>query len=547
MIQQPIISKSKWVDDLHKNATQYKAEELNLLQSYLQTDFHLNKIYKKLLYEDINIEYKTFNSLQKQLKFYINEAYSFLVGKRITKADCNEFQKKINKIENLLHKTRSDYKSKFDTLLTEEATLQQELENYDTLFMQEFSKEQENKLREYYNNRINQDEDVEALNKMNQNLKNYTILNMQPHQKNENVNSENSNLDIIDKYINCVMTNVNYSAYGMNDDEITFNDIEKLIKKMNNSHLNLIKIKTDILNSIIEKKLGGNYLGWESKEHEEFLKLRINYNYKINTYEFLTALSNTIPYIPVSELKNHINLFEKFEKLNDIKKLLLSKYKEIKKIKESKEKEKKLKTLKENKANYQLEQKERERKFKIQEERRQKVLEWKQNKLKEDFEKKQKLYEDEKKQKQKEKEIYYMNKQKNQYILEDYHKKKEEQEYLKKLYEEEKNKKKEINQFDIERIKEKEENLLEKKITAKRINSAKKLKTEINYQNFKIKEKEKMKNIPSKYQQMNTNYNNRKREKFDPSKDQPKDACTMANNVLGRGSRAIPIWRKGLK
>ena len=62
-----------------------------------------------------------------------------------------------------------------------------------------------------------------------------------------------------------------------------------------------------------------------------------------------------------------------------------------------------------------------------------------------------------------------------------------------------------------------------------------------------MKEKEKMRNVSSKYQQMNTNYNNRKREKFDPKKDQIKDACTMANNVLGKTSRAIPIWRQGLK
>ena len=44
---------------------------------------------------------------------------------------------------------------------------------------------------------------------------------------------------------------------------------------MNNNHINLIKVKTDILNALIEKKLGGNNVGWESKEHEEFLKLMI--------------------------------------------------------------------------------------------------------------------------------------------------------------------------------------------------------------------------------------------------------------------------------
>ena len=565
--QQNIISKTKWVDDLRKLVSQYKSEEFNLSQSYLQSDFHLNKIYKKLLFDDINIEYKNFNSLQKQLKFYINEAYSYLVGKRISKTENYEFQNKINKIDNLLHRIRNDYKIKFDSLLGEEATLEQELDNYDMMFMNQFSKEQENKLREYYNNRLNQDEDIELLNKMsqNQNIKNYSLLNVgnKNHPKSaitkkgmkgiaENEEDGNSeqvyNLDLIDKYIDKIMTNVNYSLYGLDEEEITYNDIEKLIKKMNKNHLNIIRIKTDIINSIIEKKLGGNYQGWEPKEHEEFLKLKTSHNNRINTFEFLTSLSTTIPYIPVSELKNHIRLYEKYTKINDIKKLLLQKYKEIKKQQEELEKEKKIKKLKQEKLNRELQKKEMANKMKIQEERRQKVFEWKQNKEKEFYEKRQKLMEEQKMQKQKEKETYYMNKQRNQYLLNDYYRKKEEEEQKKKIMEEEEKKKRglSINKFDIDRIKEKEDALLEKKIVAKRVKSSKGISNELMYQNYKMKEKEKMKYIPSKYNQLTTQSKNRKREKFDPKKDKGKDACTMANNVLGKTSRAIPLWRQGL-
>jgi hypothetical protein len=339
---------------------------------------------------------------------------------------------------------------KFDSLLGEEATLEQELDNYDMMFMNQFSKEQENKLREYYNNRLNQDEDIELLNKMsqNQNIKNYSLLNVgnKNHPKSaitkkgmkgiaENEEDGNSeqvyNLDLIDKYIDKIMTNVNYSLYGLDEEEITYNDIEKLIKKMNKNHLNIIRIKTDIINSIIEKKLGGNYQGWEPKEHEEFLKLKTSHNNRINTFEFLTSLSTTIPYIPVSELKNHIRLYEKYTKINDIKKLLLQKYKEIKKQQEELEKEKKIKKLKQEKLNRELQKKEMANKMKIQEERRQKVFEWKQNKEKEFYEKRQKLMEEQKMQKQKEKETYYMNKQRNQYLLNDYYRKKEEEEQKK--------------------------------------------------------------------------------------------------------------------
>ena len=562
-----IISKTKWIEDLRKLVSQYKTEEYNLSQSCLQNDFHLNKIYKKLLFEDINIENRNFNSLQKQLKFYINEAYSYLVGKRISKAENYEFQNIINKIDNLIHKIRNDYKVKFDGLISEEAALQQELDNLDMMFMNEFSKEQENKLREYYNNRINKDEDIEMLNKMsqNQNIKNYSILNIgngKIHPRSaktggveisglnrDDGEEQVNNLDLIDKYIDRIMKNLNYSIYGIDEEEITYNDIEKLIKKMNKNHLNIIRIKTDIINSLIEKKLGGSNQGWEPKEHEEFLKLKTSHNNRINTYEFLTSLSTVIPYIPVSELKNHIQLYEKYTKINDIKKLLLQKYKEIKREQEELEKEKKMKKLKQDKINRELQKKEMENKHKIQEERRQKVNEWKQNKEKEFYEKSKKLMEEQKIQKQKEKEIYYINKIKNQYILNDYHKKKEEEEQKRKNMEEEEKKKRglSINKFDIERIKEKEDALLEKKIVAKRIKSSKGLSKELMYQNYKMREKEKLKYIPSKYNELTTQSKNRKREKFDPKKDKGKDACTMANNVLGRTTRAIPLWRQGIK
>ena len=575
-----IISKTKWVDDLRKIVSQYKSEEFNLTQSCLQTDFHLNKIYKSLLIDEINSEYKNFNSLQKQLKFYINEAYSYIVGKKISKADNFEFQNKINKIENLILKIRNEYKIKFDTLLAEETSLEKELDNYDLIFMEEFAKEQENKLREYYNSRLNKDEDMEMLNNMNNqndnNMKNYSILNVL-NKKNQNTNQNKSsginknkdklnseeennkdiqeekqvynNLDLIDKYIDKIMTNVNYPIYGINDEEeITFNDIEKLVKKMNQNHLKIIRIKTDIINAIIEKKLGGNNQGWEPKEHEEFIKLKNAYNNRINTYEFLTALSQTIPYIPVSELKNHIYLYEKFVKINDIKKLLLNKYKEIKKKKEEDEKEKKIQKIKEERKFREEQKKDAKNKQKIQEERRQKVLEWKQNKEKELLAKQQILYEEKKIQRQKEKEIYYINKIKNHYALEEYHqRKKQEQEEKAKLIEEEKNKlAQNINKFDIDRIKDKEDALLQKKLDAKQVKVSNKLSQEIKYQNYKIKEKEKLKYVPSKLKESTTQSKNRKREKFDPNKEQKKDAYTMANNVLGRTTRAVPSWRQGL-
>ena len=125
--------------------------------------------------------------------------------------------------------------------------------------MDELAKEQENKLREYYNSRLNKDEDMEMLNNMNNkndnNMKNYSILNVL-NKKNQNTNQNKSsginknkdklnseeennndlieekqvnyNSDLIDKYIDKIMTNTTYPFYGINDEEeITFYDIEK--------------------------------------------------------------------------------------------------------------------------------------------------------------------------------------------------------------------------------------------------------------------------------------------------------------------------------
>ena len=175
-------------------------------------------------------------------------------------------------------------------------------------------------------------------------------------------------------------------------------------------------------------------------------------------------------------------------------------------------------------------------------------MEWKQNKEKELLAKQQILYEEKKIQRQKEKEIYYINKIKNHYALEEYHqRKKQEQEEKAKLIEEEKNKlAQNINKFDIDRIKDKEDALLQKKLEAKQVKVSNKLSQEIKYQNYKIKEKEKLKYVPSKLKESTTQSKNRKREKFDPNKEQKKDAYTMANNVLGRTTRAVPSWRQGL-
>ena len=498
------LSKPQWIEDFKKMSNLFKTEENSLIQTFLQEDYSLSKIYQTLLKNDIEKEKNNFTTIEKQLKFYINEAFSYFLTNNAKKSNNYDFQNKIKKIEDLLQKIRKDFKNKFDDLLQEEDTLEKELETYSKNFE----------------------------NMFNNNLK---------EENNQKININNSNSKII-QYINNIMNNV---GIIYNDtDEISFNDIEQATKKLNSNDLEQIKEITEYISKLIEKNLGGNNLFWQQKEHEEFLKLRIAFHNKINNYEFLTSLSNTIPYIPINEHKNHIRLFEKFTYLNEIKKDLVKKYKEIKNLIDEENKKNMLDKLQQERENF---KKKNNINSDIQNQQNKKKLieEWKEKKRLENISNLKKQEEEEKYIKEKEKEIYLQNKEKNQILIEEYKRKKYEEEQEKimkeKILEMNKN---EFNQIDFDRIKEREELLLEKRKNAIREKSAKILRNQINYSRFKINSK--LNNIPSKLNEMTQGFKNKQRNKFNPKTDKGKDACTMANNVLGHTSKAMPLWRVGL-
>ena len=283
------ISKPQWIEDFRKMSNLFKAEENALIQSFLQEDYSLSKIYQTLLKNDIEKEQNNFNILEKQLKFYINEAFSYFLTNNAKRSNNYDFQNKIKKIEEFLHKIRKDFKNKFDELLQEEDSLEKELNNYSKNFENMFNQKEEEKINQNINN----------LNNSNIKIQNLT-----------NKKNLNPKFELINNYINNILNNV---GIIYNDtDEISLNDVLTTIKKLNSNDLEQIKETTEYINKIIEKNLGGINLFWQQKEHEEFLKLRINFHNKINNYEFLTALSNTNPYIPINEHKNHIRLFEKY-------------------------------------------------------------------------------------------------------------------------------------------------------------------------------------------------------------------------------------------
>ena len=516
------LSKPQWIEDFKKMSNLFKTEENSLIQTFLQEDYSLSKIYQTLLKNDIEKEKNNFNTIEKQLKFYINEAFSYFLTNNAKKSNNYDFQNKIKKIEDLLQKIRKDFKNKFDDLLQEEDTLEKELETYSKNFENMFN----NNLKEENNQNIN-------INNSNSKI----IQN--PNKKNLN-----PKIELIDQYINNIMNNV---GIIYNDtDEISFNDIEQTIKKLNSNDLEQIKEITEYISKLIEKNLGGNNLFWQQKEHEEFLKLRIAFHNKINNYEFLTSLSNTIPYIPINEHKNHIRLFEKYTYLNEIKKDLVKKYKEIKNLIDEENKKIMLEKIQQERENF---KKKNNINSDIQNQQNKKKLieEWKEKKRLENISNLKKQMEEEINQKEKEREIYLQNREKNQILIEQYRKKKYEEEQEKiekeKLLELNKN---DFNQIDFDRIKEREEILLEKRKNAIRAKSTKNLRNETNYMRFKMRNNSKLNKVESKLNDLTQGFKNKQRHKFNPNVDKGKDACTMANNVLGHTSKAMPLWRVGL-
>ena len=147
---------------------------------------------------------------------------------------------------------------------------------------------------------------------MNQNInmKNYSLLNMKNNininikkEKEEGEEQIYNNLDLIDKYIDRIMTNVNYPIYGINEEEITFNDEKKY-------HLNYpTKIKNFICNDYYRP-----FLKPDMKFFNRDL-IKISHNYipqkiieKIRREDRLSKIQ-FIKFLPINEKEKDLRKF----------------------------------------------------------------------------------------------------------------------------------------------------------------------------------------------------------------------------------------------
>jgi hypothetical protein len=498
--------KKDWIEKYKKTASEFKNEEKRLIQTFIAEDFHINKIFISLK-EEIDSDKKTLDDTRENIKFYIDEAYSFFKG--VQKAKNYDIKQRSLKIKEALLKNRIENKNKFETLLQEEEALQKELEDFELEW---------NRTENINTN--NEDDEEESENNFKLNIQNN---NIEIYRQDLTKNGE------IDEYIEYVMNSANIVFEKYSDE-----DINKIVARMND--LTVIKNKTGYIDFLIEK-LGGINLTWQNKDHQDFLRLKALHNGKVNTYDFLTALENTLPFIPRSELKTHIKLYNKYHQLFELKKLLVNRYKAIKQVKDDQDKKQILEKLnKDPTANR------GENIIKLSQEEKAKLDEWK---IKKADEKRIKEDEDrriESAKREQERQKYVERSSKVKPMLDEYKKQKE---FEKQIELENQNVGKErISEIDLERVKERNDKLLESKKLISRVKPYEKIQRAMSYTKFKLKKMEKLEQLEPKIDVPTAEYENKKRKKHDYVNN--REANTMGGNVLQRTTRAIPEWRRCL-
>jgi hypothetical protein len=486
--------KKEWVDMYKKVLSEFRNEERRLIQT-LAEDFHINKIFLGYTAE-VDNDKKTLEETRLNIKYYIDEAFSYFNGTQ--KGKNYDIKQRLYKIKEAILKNRVDNKNKFEALLMEEDELEKEIHQFETIFNSEMQKEQE--------------EEKEAIR-----LEEDEIVNKQI--------STNKTMNELEEYFEYVMNSGNIVFEKYNEDDVT-----KIINKIND--MNICKNKTTQIDNLIDK-LGSQNLGWQANYHQDFLRLKAIHNGKINTYDFLTALENTLPFFPKSELKNHIRLYNKYHQLYEAKKLLVNRYKTLKTEKDEQEKKQVLEKV--------IVPQQVQAPMTPQVDKK-KIEEWKQKKQqeKEMEEQIKKNIEKAKREQEKMKHIEKMNKVKP--MIEEY-KKQKEREKEKQI---EKLSTHEINETDLDRIREKNEKLVEKKILVSKTKPLEKIRRAKSYVKFRLKQMEKLEAIEPKLEEKTEGYIQKERKKHDPKKDKGRIADTMGGNVLYHTNRAIPQWRKGL-
>lgn len=546
-----MFTKREWIEEYKKLNLNFKIDERNMIQMHLCEDYHANKIFNSQCGE-VEQEKRFVDDAIEKIKLAVDDIYAYLKGYQ--KGKNLEIRQRIIKIEELVNKNRMDFKNKFESLLLQEEEIENEILQFENYYE--------------FNNAIGKNNSENTANNEEEANEEFDMNNNPGGgdcERNSNAKGKNKNLPdkaSLENYIEYILSNAYNNAIF---EEYSEAKLVKMITKI--TDLGYIKDKTYQLELLVEKNLGGFNLGWQPRDHQEFLKLRAAHNNKINTYEFFSELENILPFLPKSELKSHIKEYSKFIRLTELKKLLIARYKEIKIDKENNEKKKLLENIEKNKqndlskktnlkinnflkanaSNANLNNLSESKILEVIEnemqEKQKKLEDWKLQKELKKREQQDQKYREEMEKKERERYLYEEKKRLLQPQIEEYKKYKNYIKQEQELYKQTENKF-EVNEIDMERIKEKNTKLLESKMTKIKQKSVNKFKSAEKFAKFKIKRMQELEKVPSKLNTRTENVINKQRKKHDYTNNKTPD--TMGGNVLGRMARAIPEWRKGL-
>lgn len=524
----------QWQDEFKTNELNIKSNEMTLNKSYISSNFHLQKIYSRLLNEEKS-EKKTLSDMVSLIKEQLLSVENQYKSNDRRKGDCllvNKgnyigFKEKMDKVNYFIQKARYDFRGLYDKLIDEETVLEAEMEKYEA------------RIQSGYYNRKNEKE------KNSKNTEDVSVKVISNENQPALYNTHNQSNDLLEETIQNILNN-----------QIFFKSSfpEEKIKEYIDDHqyeVNELKDLIAKIDYVISKNLKSPYFGWNQRDHQEFIKVVNTYKYKIHSIEFYSALENAIPYIPGVELREHIKVYNKYFFINEIKKMIIYKYKMMKE--ESKE-EKAVSTM--NRIYEKNRKMKNEGENEKEEERKKKnnVDEWRRRKEEERKKKEEEMRKNEEEKKEKEKKRLMSMRKENQIKLEEYKKIKSDENVKRRNNkietEEEGMTRQVVNEIDIERINERNNQLLERRLEAIRnrenMKNESNLKIERSYSLYKQKKQVELENVQTKLYENTELMNMKKREKFDFEREKGKDGFSMANNVLMKTNKKIPSWRKGL-
>lgn len=303
-----------------------------------------------------------------------------------------------------------------------------------------------------------------------------------------------------------------------------------------------LKKKTDEINKEIEEN-GGLNCGWTSgKDHKEYCLLRVKHKGRTESIPFFEECQIVLPLYSQSEIRSHTNAYNIFMKLDNARKEMLSNYKELK------EKKKKLEAAYRAEL-LSLEQKAKEVdpvKEQLERQRKKELIErWKQekevqkvigvDKIEQKLEVKTKNEREKlaKEQEEKKKMIQQYKEKKAQELEDEMQRIRLQQVEQRKRFQSEDQK---------TRVLQKQQDMLAKiaqQVEEKK--AAEKVRREREEQE-QLEKQRKLEGVQSKLHYMPATIQERARQKFDPTRDQPKHADSMGGVVVRTTGRALGGW-----